>query len=632
MLSKILSLNKGLFQHFFLNNLIFMAINIICTFFLLPFGYILMTYSEGGPMYGAASHLLGMDATILSVFLVGTLFYGVLSGLGMTYFLKNEDASDFMHSLPFKRHQILAHMLAAFTATVAINLIINGVILSLFSLHFQDITAGKIFDWVILTLIVSMFSFIFTLFVGQLINHYFGHLVLTALLLMLPVIFHSLATGIYNNLFRGATILDVDPGQEKVFTLSENLTFPVGMVNHIVDRIDWLYFGIAMLVACILLASTYFLYERRRNERIVHSFQRSWLEWAFITLVVLLGVMVAGTIFTAGVQNLLIIAIIYIMSFLIIYLLAQAVNQRSPRVRLNFRAMALTFLVVALILAATYAYGKWQEGYVPDVNQVASVNMETEMSDEMRPQLKSYVTDPAYIKEVVRLHHEIIDHNAKDSYGSFSVTYKMKDGTLQHRTYSDLSEEQFKQASALVDNKNYTKAIAAGYNWADLKSYSVNIQNAENDIRTIKPGENTEFLTALKADMAVANTENSAVRISSSSVFISLDRLDGRYAEFNLSPYHHHLIDYMMKNKMIDQPSDIFKADEYYRLNVKSHYFDGQTTVDENELKKLQKIKVTQQAFNQALNKGSADIEGDDIYAVGKDGFFAIIKMNKEVK
>ena len=89
---------------------------------------------------------------------------------------------------------------------------------------------------------------------------------------------------------------------------------------------------------------------------------------------------------------------------------------------------------------------------------------------------------------------------------------------------------------------------------------------------------------------------------------------------------------YMMKNKMIDQPSDIFKADEYYRLNVKPDHFDGQTTVDENELKKLQKTKVTQQAFNQALNEGSADIEGDDIYAVGKDGFFAIIKMNKEVK
>lgn len=86
MLSKILSLNKGLFQHFFFNNLIFMAINIICTFFLLPFGYILMTYSEDGQMYSTNSHLLGMDAAILSIFLVGTLFYGVLSALGMTYF------------------------------------------------------------------------------------------------------------------------------------------------------------------------------------------------------------------------------------------------------------------------------------------------------------------------------------------------------------------------------------------------------------------------------------------------------------------------------------------------------------------------------------------------------------------
>ncbi|WJP98223.1 hypothetical protein [Macrococcus bovicus] len=631
MLSKILSLNKGLFQHFFFNNLIFMAINIICTFFLLPFGYILMTYSEDGQMYSTNSHLLGMDAAILSIFLVGTLFYGVLSALGMTYFLKNEDASDFMHSLPFKRHQILAHMLAAFTVTVAINLIINGVILSLFSLHFKDITAGKIFDWVILTLIVSLFSFIFTLFVGQLINHYFGHLVLTALLLMLPVLFHSLATGIYNNLFRGATILDFDPGQEKVYTLSENLTFPVGMVNHIVDRIDWLYFGIAMLVACLLLALTYFLYERRRNERIVHSFQRSWLEWAFITLVVLLGVMVSGTIFTAGVQNLLIIAIIYILSFLIIYLLAQAVNQRSPRVRLNVRAMALTFLVVALILAATYAYGKWQEGYVPDVNQVASVNMETEMSEEMRPHLKSYVTDPAYIKEVVTLHHEIIDHNAKDSYGSFSVTYKMKDGTLQHRTYSDLSEEQFKQASKLVDNKIYAKAIAAGYDWADLKNDTVNIDIDEGDTQVIEPKYNSEFIKALKADMAEENIEKSSVRLSSSGILVSFSQTS-RYAEFNLSPYHHHLIDYMMKNKMIDQPSDIFKADEYYRLNVKPDHFDGQTTVDDTEMKKLKKTKVTQQAFNQALNEGSADIEGDDIYAVGKDGFFAIIKMNKEVK
>ncbi|ULG74700.1 OST3/OST6 family protein [Macrococcus brunensis] len=632
MLSKTLSLNKGLFQHFFFNNLIFMAINIICTFFLLPFGYILMTYSGESHLYGADNHLLGFDSAVLSTFFVGTLFYGVLSGLGMTYFLKNEKASDFMHSLPFKRNQILAHMLAAFTATVAMNLMINGIILGLFSLHFKDITAGKIFDWVILTLIISLFAFIFTLFVGQLINHYFGHLVLTGLLLMLPVIFHSLATGIYNNLFRGATVLDFDPGQEKVYTLSENLTFPIGMVNHIVDHIDWLYFGIAMIVACILLAATYFLYERRRNERIVHSFQRSWLEWSFITLVVLLGVMVAGTIFTSGIQNLFVIAVIYILSFLIIYLLAQAVNQRSPRVRLNFRSMGLTFLVVALILATTYAFGKWQEGYVPDTDKVASVNMETEMAEEGRPHLESYVKDPAYIKEVVAMHHDIINHNANDSYGSFSVTYKMKDGTLQHRSYTDLSEEQFKKASRLTDDKTYSKAITEGYDWDDLKRYSVNIQYGEDDIRTIEPEDNSKFLKAFKADMAEANTEYSPVRISSSPVYVTLEQLDGSFVDFNISPYHPHLIQYMIDEKMIKQPSDIFNADEYYRLNVKPDHFKGQTIFEKRELKKLKKTKVSEKAFNQAMNDGSADVDGNYIYAIGSDDIFAIINMNKEVK
>ncbi|TDM03595.1 ABC transporter permease [Macrococcus carouselicus] len=630
MLSKTLSLNKGLFQHFFFNNLIFMVINIVATFFLIPFAYIILKYN--GQEYMPTSHLLGVDPAVMSIFFTGALFYSILSALGMTYFWKNEEASDFMHSLPFTRSRILAHMVGAFLTAVSVNLLINGTLISIFSMYFKNITPEKIGTWIILTLIISLFTFIFTLFVGQLINHYFGHLLLTGLLLLLPLMFHDLATGLYRNLFRGAAVSDYGMNEEKIYTVAERLTFPLAMINNIMDGINWLYFGYIMVATCLLLAATYYLYQRRRNERIVHSFRNRWLEWAVITLVVLLGVMVAGAAFTAGLKNIWVIGIIYLLAFIIIYLLAQAMNQRSPRVKLDMKALMLTFTVVAMIMMATYLYGKWQEGYVPDVDDIEAVSMQTADMYDGAPKMTSRVRDPKFISEVVKMHQEIVDNDQKGSAGAFKVYYKLKNGLEQQRFYNDLDEEQLEKAAALLTSAQFGKAIADGYNWDELKKRNIYIQLVDSE-RILEPRENEAFIDAFRKDTKYAIIDDPTVRLSANSaVYIDLQRADGIYEGFNLSPYQKNIIAYMIDKNMINRPSDIFQAEQFYRLDVAPDYFRGQLVFEQSDFDKISTTKISGKAFNHALDAGHADYNGRYIYAVGTEDIFAIIKMNKEVK
>ncbi|GGB01055.1 hypothetical protein ERX37_08715 [Macrococcus hajekii] len=627
MLSKILSLNNGLFRHFFNNNLIFMIINIVCTFFLIPFGYIIFEYNDANVIND--THLLGYDSAVLAVFFTGTLFYSVLSALGMTYLWKSEEASDFMHSIPFTRSQILSHMLAAFLTAVTVNLIINGLIISLFSMYYDDITIQKIADWILLTYIISLFTFIFTLFVGQIINHYFGHLVLTGLLLMLPIVFHSLASGLYSNLFRGSTQFYYGTDTEKIDSLAEKMTFPISMVSNITDSINWFYFGIVMIIACLLLALTYYLYQHRRNERIVHSFQNPWMEWAFITLIVLLGIMVSGAIFTSELSNLFVIAIIYFLAFIIIYLLAQSVNQRSPRIRLNFKSMALTFVTVAVILIATYIYSQEQEKWIPQANDVESVRLQAD--DGQQSQLLSNIKDPDYIREVIQLHQEILNEG-KGQAGGVYISYKLKDGSYQQRYYSDVSQSTLNKATDLTVSNKYGRVIAEGYDWDSIADKDISIMAGENTTM-IQSENNADFINAFKKDTQTAVVEDSVLKLSSSDIYIELmDDAVSPPVGFNLSPYQKNLVDFMKKEKLMTQMSDIYNADTVYQISKLPAYDETQFGVDENSLKNIKVKTVDKSAFDKALNEGHADINGQYIYAIGADDMFVIIKMNKEVK
>jgi len=137
------------------------------------------------------------------IYFFGTMLYAGLCGIFITYFLKGQAASDFIHSLPIKRHRILNTVYVTYFTHVFFNLLINGIITLLCGIKFYGINIEKVLIWILLSLLIHLFIFSLTVLLSLLINNYLSHIVGTIALLISPVIMGTLIYTTHMVLFKG---------------------------------------------------------------------------------------------------------------------------------------------------------------------------------------------------------------------------------------------------------------------------------------------------------------------------------------------------------------------------------------------------------------------------------------------
>lgn len=480
-------LNKALLRHFmgsvFWLTVLYLIGNILVQPFVL---WILSTNMNG--MTAADSGYLPADPLDMAApfQLGGGMIYAVLLALFLFNYRNKEDAIDFMHSLPVKKHKIMSHAILAGIIHITVPLLITTVILFFerYILNF-DIALADLFLWLIYSLFVIYTVFAISIFTGMFINSIFNHLQLVLIIFFLPVIFWGLNVSTAGMLFDGITegLGTQGPGNSGVMGIVMDNTFPVFAIQQIAEGYELWKMILWVLLAVVLVILSYMLYSRSENENVHHNFNHAWVRNTLAALISITGMLLLGIVISfafAFPVSIVITVLAFVTGLLFSYIVTEMFFQRTARINFK-RSSIITALVFLAAFWALFIIG-WNQyvSYVPPADEVAGVSLSADYSiDNYGTYSRGsdavsedflYMDDRSVIESTRGLHQHAIDseevRNHETQGDLFIVSYKMKDGSYVNREFSkfEMDPEMRREISGVVNDSRHAEVYDILFN------------------------------------------------------------------------------------------------------------------------------------------------------------------------
>lgn len=617
MLSKISSLNKAMFNNLSKQITFITIINVICTFFLIPFSYYLNSTnsSEYGEIY---QWIIGGSIETTSLFFVGTTGYALLAAALMTYFLKSPSGSDFIHSLPVKRSTILTTMYTVFLSHMAFNLVLNSLLCVFFKLVY-DISLYKIVIWCVMTLIYGLFIFSITIVTGLLINQMLSHIFQTGLLLSLTLVISFIVNATQEVYFFGL-IDDLLPN------MAYKLSMPISVLYELQNEtFSIIYWVILLLLSGVFIALSYYLYSKRRNEFVTHSYSSLGFQSVLYMITVTFLTLFFGMLFLTFFPKMLpILIIVYIISFLLTYFGLEMLEQKSVKIEINKGVMLSAFISTALAVMLIFFIGNYREHYVPKINDIEGTRVNFGTDDELTLLNEVESHNEPYNKAVIRAHQYVIKHAEQntDSYNMFTITYRLKDGKTINRHYP-LDEKTFKYVSKVVDKNKYYGQLVEDINWEKFYKSNISILKSENMVDNegktmlLKGSNKLEFIKALRSDLKRVNDNDHVVKNAATNMTVDFemeDEIGGKsYITMQVTPYHHNILKFLVDKEYIKRPSDIYSKGEFMAIESSNKLKDIQV-LDDETIARLDTKKVERENILNKIDSYKASPNGQKLY------------------
>lgn len=622
MQSKTLSLNKALFNNLSRQIVFLTVINLIGTFILIPFSYVLVRITDGGY---TDSHIqtVGVFSGFTQLFLFGTTCYAVLCGVFLTNYLKSQQASDFFHSLPLKRGTILLTTIIVFCVHQALNLIVNGLLCVIFKSIFHEITFHQIFVWMMMTIYLSLFIFAVTLLLGLFINNAINHFIFSVLVILGPLLISSVVQLIQSFFFDG--LIDFQN------TWAEQLTVPMQMMNRVTaDASLWTYCLIVMMVTIILFALSFMIYSRRKNENINEGYSSRWAQIVLYCFAITLGTLYLGAVgLTIFPETPYITFIWFVLDFLILFYIVEMISQQAVRIIFNKKLFAISLGFVLLSLIAVFVSGQYREKYFPAVDQVTSATVQViNAGQDGEVFFDQPVKNDDYKKAVINLHRYLYDHRVDSEMDSVQVSYRLKNGLTVNRSYY-ASKQGIAQLKELQNNEDYYQEKVNSFNWDKLLNNDITVsQYSESGSdagfsKNIKASQKKELIAALKQDMQQVDPDSLTVQTAESNTTLDFqdNSAEGGYLvkSVSITPYHHHVLQYLVKAHIINRPSDIYLKGSFLKLKD-SKKLDTLSYIDPEVVEELPRQQADIRQVRQLIDDYQADIHGADHYLFDEGG------------
>ncbi|WP_414054206.1 hypothetical protein ACMGE6_01670 [Macrococcus equi] len=626
---KTLSLNKALFSNLSRSIIFLSIINLICTFILVPFSYVIAHIDSNTSAHEHSKYFIGEMMT-MPIYFFGTMFYALLCAAFLTYYFKTQSASDFIHSLPIKRERILVTAYAVFFSHLLINLIINGVITWIFGIKYTSIDLEKVVIWILFNLVVDFFIFTVTMLFSLYINNMLNHIMSSIILIISPLIMGTLIYTTHMFMFKGL--------QSYPEKLMQNLTVPVRILGDIIeDKLDFTYLLIVLLVSLLLFALLFVIYKKRKNERINEAYSTRYANFILFFITMFIATLLGGIIFNSIFNEQKIITLfIYIVSFTLVYILLEMIAQKSVRIQLNRNLFLMTLALVVLSLIGVYVSGQMRESYVPKIEDVKSVTTSFEETNDNYEEGildNTKVKDRKFIQTVIEGHNHLIDtkrahFNDEEPTMTIELSYNLKNGRKVSRSY-DINEQAYQQYKKKVSTKDNAKIITQYVNWDKLfdKTVTLNIDSGDNSYSGEDLNRNQkEKLKKLIIDKYRNHYyHDKAIPLDGSALHISFsdNHMDGLDQALYLSIYDKDIINFLVDEKLIAKPSSALPLGKVYDLGNKSNY----EKIGDEDIKDLPFAKhIKRETFKEMFNKNGADIDGDHLYFFDESYQYVLMK------
>lgn len=515
----------------------------------------------------------------------------IIFGLILFYYLQNDKASTFFHSLPIKRWSLYLQNLMAGLTLIWLPILING-LLTYGVFNFFGITEiswqnpniynpamdmvntnipKTISAWQVivnlfsLNLLMTGLFFSFTVFVGMFTGNVLLQGALTLIGLVLPLGIYVL---VKYNLWELLYGYSRDFNDRDLAQLSPLVSYLDNSFNRFMFKeIIWYVWLIITLILCGL---SIFLYKKRPAEAAGETLAAEWIRRLFKYGVTSCAALTGGSYFsTMNEDSLGALYLGYLVGSVLGYIVADMVAYKSFHFYKRWKGMAAFGVVFILIIASINLDLYGFENYVPDQDDVKEVFLGN-LNPYGFPQTRG-LTGEDNIERVRKLHQQIIklqEQNKTDEKSNrnrqrditkirgvnestavpvepvnlmigVNITYVLESGEKVKRNYT-IDSYRYRELLRPIFNSEEAKKLMHGRLFKTgidkIDQINVNNHHIGKNIRIYKRAEINEAIAALRKD--VLNTTYEATVENKVPSRASIELVTPTGADQNFVTYH----------------------------------------------------------------------------------------------
>ncbi|OCA82925.1 DUF6449 domain-containing protein [Pseudobacillus wudalianchiensis] len=512
MKSGTLSFNKGLFQQHARSVLWISIFFALALLLVLPLGmWMIYMNAESMDIYLPHKGKNGVFTFSYPYQFITFLVFPVITGLVLTSYMTKKGSSDFMHSLPFKRETLLTHVYAAGGIALILPILLTGAVLVIIHPFMTPplYTMGNIVGWIGISLLIVLFMFTVTIFVGLFIGSTLIQGVMAYGILILPGALIMLALGNARFFING---LAADAYIDRVMTKGIFLVRASSITEKPFSSLELaLYIGLIVL----LIAVSYFIYKIRPAEAVDETIAFPFFRSLFIFSLTLFVMLASGLYFAEFLNGAFGWTLFgYAIGAFVGYTIMQMIVQKTLRLSWPWKGFVLYAAAVIVLLIPTAILAGTYEKKIPAENEIAAVYAGDSISYDSTYLPESTAIDKKRfgemkekesIRQTISLHKQLMKegHPSKQRNYQVGIVYKLKDGSRIDRQYYLDAEQVTEMTKELRSNQEFkqkTSPIFAITRPEKISYLAVADFQGTRDLRVTDQEEMKGLIQAVKRD------------------------------------------------------------------------------------------------------------------------------------
>ncbi|WP_052770109.1 DUF6449 domain-containing protein [Paenibacillus sp. IHB B 3415] len=489
--------------------------------FVLP----LEMFMESDPLAepNTVDNLFNIGGADIAPFLI---VFPVVAGLFLFRYLQSKMSSDLWHSLPLRRSHLLAsHTLSGLLLlllpvwlTAAVTAIVRPLDGNMYIYHGADV-----WEWCLVISVLTLFLFVFTIFVGICTGQTILQGIVVFILLILPAALLQFIDMHLNRYLygypEGPSLWGAQTNWAPLLRIMELSYEPLG------HRDIWIY----ILLSAVFLVLSFLLYRKRHSEKSGQAMAFTYFNPLFKGGVMLCSMLLASSYFGSIKQQPGWIIGSAIAGGLVGYIVVEMILRKTWHIMT--RKLPLEFVVYSVLLGLLlYIPVSGLTGYedrVPQVDKVTAVyaggnyvfltqNPPQGVNGNKEPEEEILSTDPRYIEAVTELHHAIVtlkpDPRNTPSYDytgnrQFTLVYKLESGRKLMRTYNVPAKGFEPELKAIMENADF-KRVKYVLSMLDRNVDSFRLSNLDKAVSISDRQEVQELKEILKREVLKMSYED----------------------------------------------------------------------------------------------------------------------------
>lgn len=399
------------------------------------------------------------------------MVFPVAAGIFIFRYLQAKGSADFQHSLPLNRDRLFLSHLASGLILLIVPILVNACVLAIVKMMPDLAYVFRwyvLMKWLVILLALTVFMYIFTVFVGMCTGQSILQTAVVFILLLLPAALGELWQFHFGTYLYGYSTYSIDNSMNW-----SNWSPLVQLLEQNLDQFNRYSAIIYTGLSCVFGAAAFFLYRLRKTEAATQAIAFSYFNPLFRGGVMVCAMMVAGAYFHQSNNNPGWTWFGYIAGAVVGFAGVEMLLQKSWQI--FSRKALLRFggytLVCALILYVPVTNISGYVTRVPDTAQVekTTVSLDGQIYSMFRNSRAYSQRDEAYINAIRELHKKLVVTRAKGPLPysptpirtlNVDIAYWLEDGSVLSRAYPaipvPLIEEQLKP---LMETEGYKKTV-----------------------------------------------------------------------------------------------------------------------------------------------------------------------------